>query len=116
MELTDSHATPKIHPASREMLPDDPLELQGFEMAGDARLMLQLLVEEYARMGFDARQITDLALDANYQAFHGLRRAFGDDALRSRIAEIVSRCGVVRVTARETEPISERLIPLELPT
>ena len=57
MASVDETAVPKVHPASREMLPDDPLEMHGFEVPGDPELMLRLLVEEYARMGWGMEAI-----------------------------------------------------------
>ena len=51
------HSTAKVHPATREVLPDDPMEMHGFEVPGDPNLMLRLLVEEYARMGWGAEEI-----------------------------------------------------------
>ena len=57
---------PKIHPATREILPDDPMEMHGFEVGGDPGLMLRLLVEEYARIGWGIDDIMQLARDRNY--------------------------------------------------
>lgn len=116
--MTDAldNAVPKLHPASREILPDDPLEMQAFEVPGDPQLMLRLLVEEYARMGWGVDAIMQLARDPNYQAFYQLWQAHGDGELRRRVSEILSRCGVLRVTATETQPLSERLVQIELPT
>ncbi len=107
---------PKVHPASREILPEDPLEMQAFEVSGDPHLMLTLLVEEYARIGWGADAILELARDPNYQAFHGLLKFFGDEELAMRIRQILNRCGVIRVNTTETVPLSEQLVQLELPT
>ena len=108
-------AAPKIHPASREILPDDPLEMHGFEIPGDPALMLRLLVEEYARIGWGLEDLVRLARDPNYTAFHGLWRSLGEEDLRRCIAAALSRCGVIRVTATEAEPLSERLVQIDLP-
>jgi hypothetical protein len=113
MPLTASNAVAKVHPATREILPDDPMELQGFEMPGDPELMLRLLVEEYARIGWDAQAILQLAHDPNYQAFFRLFEFFGEEELAKRMSEILARCGVIRVKTRETEPISARLVQLQ---
>jgi hypothetical protein len=104
---------PKVHPASREVLPDDPLEMHGFEVSGDANLMLRLLVEEYAHLGWGAAAILRLARDPNYQAFHGLRRLFGEEELAARIGQILARCGVMRVKTQEA-PLPADLIQLEI--
>jgi hypothetical protein len=108
-------AVPKVHPASREILPDDPLEMHGFEVPGDPTLMLRLLVEEYARIGWGLEDLMRLARDPNYTVFHGRWRSLGEVELRRRVAEALSRCGVIRVTASETEPLSERLVQIDLP-
>jgi len=115
MNADDSSAAPKVHPASREILPDDPLEMHGFEISGDPLLMLQMLVEEYARIGWGVEAILALARDPNFQAFHGLWRRFGEDELRRRICKWLSRCGVFRVKTVEREPLSEHLVQIELP-
>jgi hypothetical protein len=108
---------PKVHPATREILPDDPMQMTGFEVPGDPDLMLRLLVEEYARIGWDFNAIMQLACDPNYQAFHGLLKSFGEQKLRTRVAQIISRCGVMRVTQTETEieATPAQLVQIALP-
>ena len=115
MNESEINAVPKVHPASREILPDDPLEMHGFEVPGDPELMLQILVEEYARIGWGVEAILELARDPNSRAFYGLRQAYGEQELRRRMAEILSRCGVIRVKTTETEPPSECLVQIDLP-
>ena len=115
MEYENPNAAPKVHPASREVLPEDPMDLHGFEVPGDPNLMLRLLVEEYARIGWGTIEILQLARDPNYQAFHGLWQFFGEEELTAQIGKILARCGVIRVTTKETVPISERLVQLETP-
>lgn len=95
---------PKTHPASRDATPDDPLSLNAVELPGDPGLMLRLLVEEYARVGYDAEAIVRLAYDPNFQVFHGLLRLYGEENLCRQIREIVARCGVIRVRTVETDP------------
>ena len=102
----------KVHPASREILPDDPMNLHGFQVPGDPQLMLRLLVEEYARIGWDTDAIMRLARDPNYQGFYGLRQLYGDEPLRQKIVEILARTGVIRVTATEKEPVPDDLVQL----
>jgi hypothetical protein len=116
MTNTTPIAAPKIHPTTREILPDDPMEMTGVQVSGDPDLMLRLVVEEYARIGWGVAAIMQLARDPNYQAFHGLLRFFGEQELHRRVAEVISRCGVIRVKTRETAPLSDRLVQLEIPT
>ncbi len=106
---------PKLHPACREMLPEDPLELSGVEVDGDPELMLRLLVEEYARLGYGLETLMDLARDPFYTGFHGLWRLYGEEPLKQRIGAILERCGGVRVTATHSQPLSERLVQISLP-
>jgi hypothetical protein len=115
MPSSSDHLVQKIHPATREMLPEDPLDLHGIEVPGDPDLMLRLLVEEYTRMGAGVEVIMQLARDPFYQAFHGLRQHFGDDELSRRVNEIVARSGVVRVKTVESNPLSEQLVQADLP-
>jgi hypothetical protein len=110
----ESSGAAKIHPTAREILPDDPMEMTGFEVPGDTDLMLRLLVEEYARIGWGFDEIMGLARDPNYQAFHGLLQLYGEARLGARVREILSRCGIMRVKTTETEPISDRLVQIEI--
>lgn len=112
MAAREAIPQPKTHPASREMLPDDPMDLHGFQVPGDPKLMLRLLVEEYARIGWDAEAIMRLARDPNYQGFHGLLKLYGEGPLWEKISAILARTGVIRVTAREKPPAPEGLIEL----
>jgi hypothetical protein len=108
------NAVPKVHPASREALPDDPLEMRAFEIPGDRELMLRLLVEEYARVGWGEESIMQMARDPNYTAFYGLREALGEEALRRRVSDIMARCGLLRISTKESQPLSEQLVQIEL--
>lgn len=112
----NSNAVAKIHPATREALPDDPLEMQAFEMPGDQELMIRMMVEEYARAGWDVESIMRLARDPNYLAFHVLYRRFGESELRQRLEQIISRCGVLRVNMSESVAVTDTLVQIDLPT
>jgi len=101
MPSQESNLVEKVHPATREMLPDDPLEMQAFEVPGDPELMLRFIVEEYARIGASVDDIMRLSRDPFYQALHGLWLHFGEDAIRDRLATIVRRCGVIRIRMHE---------------
>ncbi len=116
MPAPSDNAVPKVHPASREMLPDDPLDMTAVEVDGDPQLMLRLLVEEYARMGWGVEEIMRLAADPFYVGFHGLLRAFGEQQLRGQIQSILARCGVVRVKTFEVTPDPDpQLVQLKVP-
>jgi hypothetical protein len=100
---------PKVHPLDREMLPDDPLEMQAFEVPGDTELMLRIVVEEMARMGFDAAAMVNLARDPFYGALHGLWRFYGEQEFARRVREVISRVGVIRVRVVEAPPPGDLL-------
>ncbi|MCA9181270.1 MAG: hypothetical protein KDA51_07445 [Planctomycetales bacterium] len=107
--------TPKIHPATREILPEDPMEMFAMEIPGDPTFMLQLLVEEYARMGWGLEDLMRLARDPNYSSFHGLFQRFGEDKLRKRMSTILSRCGVIRATSYEAPAAPQGLVQISSP-
>ena len=111
-------AVPKVHPATRPVEPEDPMNLHAVEIPGDTDLMLRVLVEEYARMGWNADAVMDLAVDPFYQGFHGLWRLHGEEELRRRVSAILARCGVVRVTTVHAKPPSDesdQLVQIALP-
>lgn len=108
----NENAVTKVHPATREMLADDPLSLHGFEVEGDVELMLRMLVEEYARMGWGVEEIMRLACDPFYVAFHGLVQRFGKEGVRSRVEAVLRRVGVTRVRMVEA-PAPESLVELK---
>ena len=66
--MSDVEGVPKIHPATRAVEPEDPLNLFGYEFEGDPELMLSMIVEEYARMGYDCDALMELARNPFYQA------------------------------------------------
>ncbi len=91
----------KPHPASRAVEPEDPLELQGTAVPGDPEQMLEVLVEEFAQIGWTSEQILHLADNPFYQAFYGLKRLLGDEAFRRTVRSVLGRCGVMRTVAHE---------------
>ena len=107
----NEQGVPKTHPLAREMLPEDPLELQGFEVPGDVELMFRVLVEELARMGWDANAIAAHAADPHYQALHGLWQLYGEAGFRAKVAGVLSRVGVTRVRA-VVAPATEELVQI----
>ena len=115
MNGLDRNAVPKIHPATRGIEPDDPMSLNGFEIPGDPELMLRTLVEEFAHMGCDVEDLMRLSSNAFYRALHGLLRHYGAEEFRRRVTEIISRCGVVRVTTHAA-PSADEFVPLTLTT
>lgn len=116
MNNEHENAVTKVHPATREILPEDPMDLHGIEVPGDTESMLRMLVEEYARMGWDLDAIMHLARDPYYQGFHGLLGVYGEEDLQRRVSQILGRCGVTRVKTVEAQAAPEQLVELKLPT
>jgi len=90
------------------------LNLFGYEFDGDPELMLCMIVEEYARMGYDCDALMELARNPFYQAVHGLWQLLGEEQLRCRVSRILSRCGVLRTSWREAPPPPE-VVQIQLP-
>jgi len=88
--------------------------MHGFQVPGDPELMLRILIEEYARMGWTTDAIMNLAAEPNYRGFHGLYQLYGEDELRRRISEILAKTGVMRVTTHTKEPASEESVSKEI--
>lgn len=114
MLLDLTNAAPKVHPATRAVEPEDPLNLHGIEVDGDPEIMLRMLVEEYARMGCGLDELLNLCRQPFYVGFHGLLQFYGEAELTRRISGILSRCGVLRVAVLETTPLSEQLVQLDI--
>ena len=74
--------------------PDDPLGMGAEMVEGDPQLMLTCLIEEYARMGWDAAQIAQIFDNPFFLASHGLADRFGRGAVRAFIEQTLRRCGV----------------------
>ena len=55
-------------------------------------------------MGSSLNELMSMCRDPFYQAAHGLWLAFGEEGLRRRMAAILARSGVVRVTTVGSEP------------
>jgi hypothetical protein len=93
-----------MHPSSRPAEPDDPWQLHACELPGRPEVMLRMIVEEYARLGFDAQQLLALARHPFYAGLHGLWRYFGEERLEEEVRRILSRTGVMRVRDVQAPP------------
>lgn len=116
MTTFESLGVPKVHPATRPVEPEDPMNLHGFEVPGDPEFMLKILVEEYARLGYSLEPLMALCRDPFYVGLHGLWRLFGEEGLRRRIATILSSCFVIRTRTSEAASEPEQLVSLTLST
>ena len=114
MHPNPDNFAPKVHPATRPVEPEDPMNLYAVEVPGDPELMLRLLVEEYARMGWGLDALVGLFRDPFYVAAHGLWLHYGEEDLKRRLSDLLGRVGVVRTKTTTTVPISERLVQIDL--
>jgi hypothetical protein len=65
------------------------------------------VVQEYAWMGWDAKQVLSLFRDPSYPALHHLWRLYGETGIRERVDELLGQMGVFRFQAiihEEPEP------------
>jgi hypothetical protein len=99
METVVANLVPKVHPATREVLPEDPMGLHATPVPGDPEVMIRAVVQEFAGMGWDIAAIVGLFRDPSYPLLHGLWLALGEAAVRERIASVVRRYGVYRFRA-----------------
>lgn len=119
MNSSDELFVPKIHPATRGVEQDDPMEMLATAVAGDPEIMLECLVTEYASMGWHSEQILSLFKSPDYPMLHALLEAYGEPVIRERIGAVVDRSGVfccegVVIDGPELEE-EEELIQIGLP-
>jgi hypothetical protein len=119
-----SNLVPKVHPATRAVEPEDPMTLNATSVPGDPEVMLRCVIQEYARMGWDAPAILGLFRDPLYPALHALLDWYGEPRLRERLHAELARIGVLRFAATvrdEIEPTEDehaavpRLVQIDLP-
>jgi hypothetical protein len=95
--MTTPHLVPKVHPATRGVEADDPLELVAEPLPGDPDLMLACVVQEFAWMGWGADQLLELFRSPDYPALNQLLARYGAAEVRRRVGELLGRSGVFRV-------------------
>jgi hypothetical protein len=105
MNPEPDNLVPKVHPATRGVEADDPMNLHGVEVPGDPEIMLRMLVEEFARMGYGVESLMQLCRDPFYHALHGVWLRYGEEELRGRVTAILAKSGVMRIkTISAPEP------------
>ena len=94
------------HPKDRPMEAEDPLQLNALELDGDPDVLLTCIVEEFARMGWDAEMILRNFSQPEFQGPYRLLKRLGPEGARERVEQILARCGVWRM--REVQqPVEE---------
>ena len=84
------------HPKNKPAKPGDPMMLRAQEVEGDPWVMLDCLIEEYARMGWDANRIEKIFSQPFFQASYNLTKKLGTPAIRSRIEGVLQRVGIFK--------------------
>jgi hypothetical protein len=122
MNAEKERFVPKVHPATRNVAPDDPMTLHATPVAGDPEVMLRCVVQEYAWMGWDAERIVSLFQHPFYPALNSLLQFYGEAGIRERVWAVLGRSGVLRFTEsmrEEPEPVEHddgpELVPLRIP-
>ena len=101
---------PKVHPLSRQVEPEDPMELVATPAPGDPGVMLECVVQEFAWMGWDAEQLLALFHSPAYPVLNQLLEHYGEAEVRRRVEGLLARSGVFRVhetIADDPEPEGE---------
>jgi hypothetical protein len=110
----------KVHPATRGVAMEDPLEMFATPVPGDPTVMLRCMIQEYASMGWNARQIFNLFSDPSYPALHSLLHAYGEAAIQGQIAALLDQTGVfccegTVIDGPEEAEDEEELVELGIP-
>jgi hypothetical protein len=88
----------------------DPLLLVGVELpaeAGAAREAVQVIAEEYARMGYGEKLLMELFANPFYGGAHQAYLALGEDAVRAIVREQTAFWGRVQIVDRDTDPATD---------
>jgi hypothetical protein len=75
---------------------DDPMELSGVALATDedtTDLMCECFIEEFMRLGYNAKQILALFRNPHYLGMNMVLQNRGEPFVRDRIADVFARWG-----------------------
>lgn len=92
------------HNQAKPLDPDDPMEIKADVIAGDERLMMECLIEEFAHLGWGAKKIAGMFGEPFFLASHGLEKRFGRLAVLECIEHTLARCGVFHFEMKESSP------------
>lgn len=96
MDSTNPRFVPKVHPATRPVLPEDPYALNANRVPGNPDAMIRAVVQEFAWMGWSEDQIVALFGDPEFPVLNSLLRALGETELRARVSSVFTTFGVYR--------------------
>lgn len=107
MTHDDDRMVPKVHPVTRGVEADDPMELSAEVVPGDPETMLHCLIQEFTWLGYSPDALAAMFRDSEYPVLELLRERFGEEEIRRRAADSLGGWDAVRVTAEfddEPEP------------
>ena len=87
---------------TKQLEPDDPMEMKAAVISGDERLMMVCLIEEFAHLGWGAKKISKIFSEPFFLASHGLEKRFGEQAVLECIEHTLARCGVFHFEMKES--------------
>lgn len=73
---------------------DDPFELKGVAIEGDEERMIECMIEEYARMGWNEERLMRMFTTPNFRIPHQYYEKHGEEAVREKIREVLKQHGV----------------------
>ncbi len=98
---------PKVHPLSRPMAEEDPLELHGVLVDGDPVEMVRCVMEEFAAMGWQRPQLLRLFRDPEYPGLVQVARSLGWSTIEAIADDVTRRYGAFRIRVHYVAPPEE---------
>ena len=96
--MTESRFQPKVHPATRGVEADDPMELAAQVVPGDPNVMLDCLIREFTWVGYGPDALVPMFRDPEYPVLNQLRSYFGDAEIARRVRDSLAGWESLRVT------------------
>jgi hypothetical protein len=76
--------------------PSNPLEFTGTEVAGELQFLARCLIEEYARLGYNADDLFLLFNQPSYQVTNQVLTSQGEPWVRRLIDEVLAEIHSIR--------------------
>jgi len=95
---------PKVHPATRPMEAEDPLELHGVLLDGNPVEMVRCVMEEFAAMGWSRQELLRLFRDPEYPGLVSIARSLGWSTIEAVAEDVTHRYGRFRIRVQYVAP------------
>ncbi len=92
----------------KETEPDDPMELVGVVLPADVeatRDMAYAFAEEFARMGYDKRQLLSVFQNPFYAGAHGACQTLGEPEILTIIEKCINVWGRTTVVVQDVQEV-----------